>query len=221
MSGRKKVLGSALAALLIASTLLALGCGGGLSMRMTTPQEGKMLLIGSVIVENVGYRQRREHYTAGIEISIMGDVEKEGRMDRVGFSFWADDEGYFCVENVDAGRYTLKGVRINSAGGDWTIFNELRLPNERWMVGSIEHRYSFTGDYFYFSPNSNVYNFQHNIFSIVLGGDVYYQNRPRLRGEAFQLNDTYTRGFVEEYFIQKYPDSGWRPVLEKLLPVNR
>ncbi len=221
MSGRNKVLGGALAALLIASTLLAVGCGGGLSTRLTTPQEGKMLLIGSVIVENVGYRQRRESYTVGIEVSIMGDEDVAGEMKRVQLTFWADDQGYFCVENVAYGRYTLKGIRINSPGGDWTIWNELRMPNERWVVGSIEQRYPFTGDYFYFSPNSNVYNFQHNIFSVVLGGDVYYQNRPRIRGESFQLNDTYTRGFVEEYFIEKYPDSGWRPILEKLLPANR
>jgi hypothetical protein len=221
MSGRKKVLGGALAALLTASTLLAVGCGGGLSTRLTTPQEGKMLLIGSVIVENVGYRQRRESYVQGIEVSIMGDEDSAGEMKRVQLTFWADDNGYFCVENVAYGRYTLKGIRINSPGGDWTIWNELRMPNERWVVGSIEMRYPFTGDFFYFSPNSNVYNFQHNIFSVVLGGDVYYQNRPLIRGEAFQLNDTYTRGFVEEYFIEKYPDSGWRPILEGLLPANR
>jgi hypothetical protein len=217
MAGRQEIVGGTLAALLIGSTLVACG-GGGFSTRLTVPQEGKMLLIGSALIENVGYRQRREHYTTDIEVSIMGDEDREGEIVRTNVTVFADPEGYFCVENVPYGRYTLKGVRIFSPGGDWTIYNELRMPNERWVVGAASMRYPFTGDYFYFSPNMDVYNFQHNVFSVVLGGDVYYANRPRMRGESFHLNDTYERGFVEEYFIEKYPDSGWRPILEQLLP---
>jgi hypothetical protein len=35
---------------------LSAGCGGGgYSTKLTVPQEGKMLLIGAVIIENVGY----------------------------------------------------------------------------------------------------------------------------------------------------------------------
>ena len=70
MAGRFKIVGGTLAALVIVSTLVACG-GGGYSTRLTIPQEGKMLLIGSAIIENVGYRQRREHYTTDIEVSII------------------------------------------------------------------------------------------------------------------------------------------------------
>jgi hypothetical protein len=218
-SNLSRFLVGGLAVATLASTFSIIGCAGGyVTNRLTEPIGDGMLIIGSVIVENVGYRQRREFYTSDIEISIMADQVVDGEMVRKNISLFAEKDGYFCVENIPQGRYTLKGVRIFSPGGDWTIWNELRMPNERWAVGPAEYRYAFTGEYFHFTPVDNVYNFMHNIFSVAIGGDAYYANRPRLRGEAFYLADTYTRGFVEEYFIDKFPDSGWTPILRELLP---
>jgi hypothetical protein len=196
------------------------GCGGGgyVTNRLTEPVGDGMLIIGSVIVENVGYRNRREYYTTGIEVSIMADIEEDGEIVRKSYTIFADDEGYFSIENVPQGNYTLKGIRIFCPGGEWTIWNELKLPNERWMVGPAEYRYSFTGEYFYFNPMENVYNFMHNVFSVLPGSEVRHANRPILRDESFYLNDAYSRGFVEEYFIDKFPDSGWTPTLRELLP---
>jgi hypothetical protein len=206
---------------LILPLLLALsaGCaGGGYSTKLTIPQEGKMLVIGSVIIENVGYANLRESYTQDIEVSVMADIEEEGKTVRKGITIFADKDGYFCIENLPQGRYTLKGVRAYTPGGDWVIYNELRMPNERWVVGNAANRYSFTGEYFYFSPVLDVYNFNHNIFSVLPGGEARYANRTIMQNESFYLSETYTRGLVVEHFIEKYPDSGWIPILEQLLP---
>ena len=216
-----KIVTGATAALIAGSIVATSGCGGGLSTVLTEPEGDSMLLIGSCIVENVGWRDRQEFYTDNIEVSFMADIEVKGKVARKSYTIWAQDDGYFCVENMPNGIYTLKGIRIFSPGGEWTIWNELRMPNERWMVAGGGHYYSFTGEYFHFSPLLNVYNFGHNIFSVLPGGDVRYYNRYRMNNEMFHLADSYTRGFVEQYFIDKYPDSGWTPILKQLLPEGR
>jgi hypothetical protein len=204
--------------------LVLAGCGGGLSTKLTEPEEGKILVIGSVIIENVvGIGPLRESYTSGTTVMIMADIEEEGQIVRKGYNIWADEEGYYCVENLPYGRYTLKGIRSSgNRGGSWTIWNELRMPNERWVyVGDPDHPLSFTGEYFHYTERMNVFNFQHAIFSIMGGGTVYYEPRPKMENEAFHIEERYTRPYVEQYFIDKYPDSGWVPILQAIMPVDR
>ncbi|MFC1628262.1 hypothetical protein ACFL3H_04015 [Gemmatimonadota bacterium] len=209
------------------STLLSLSiiillasCGGGYSTKLTEPtSDDAVLIIGSSMVEVVSGMQ--EAYTSGQEISIMADQEVDGEVVRKAITIWADDDGYFCVENLPQGRYTLKGIRITgNRGGDFTIWNELRMPNERWMAAGASYRYSFTGEYFQYSPRLNVYNFQHNIFSLTGGGVVNYFRMTKMDDDKFNLTSGYTRDYVENYFIAKYPDSGWIPILETLVPVG-
>ncbi len=212
------------AALLAVAVLTLAGCGGGLSTTLTEPEEGKVLVIGSIIIENVvGIGPHRESYTSGTEVLIMADIEEEGSITRRGYNVWADEDGYFCVENLPYGRYTLKGVRNSgNRGGSWTIWNELRMPNERWVyTGNPNHPLSFTGEYFHFTERMNVFNFQHSIFSIMGGGVVYWTPRPKLENESFHIEESYTRPYVEQYFIDLYPDSGWVPILQAIMPVDR
>lgn len=216
------VVTGAVAVMLVGSLAVVAGCAGGYSTKLTEPEEGKILIIGSCLIENVrGSSHLRNAYTEGMEISIMGDVEEEGVMVRKDVTIWAYDDGYYCVENLPMGKYTLKGVRITGNPGiECTIWNELRMPNERWMVAGASHRYSFTGEYFHFSQRLNVFNFQHSVFSVMGSGQVYWETRPKMDNEIFHLETGYTRDYVEKYFIDKFPDSGWTPTLQILLPVG-
>jgi hypothetical protein len=200
--------------------VLLSSCGGGYSTKLTDPaDENAILIIGSSTVEVVSGMQ--EAYTSGQEISIMADQEVDGEYVRKAITIWAEDDGYFCVENLPPGRYTLKGIRmIGNRGGDFTIWNELRMPNERWMAAPASYRYSFTGEYFQTSPRLNVFNFQHNIFSLTGGGTVVHYRMAKMENEKFHLATTYTRDYVENYFIEKYPDSGWVPILQTLVPTG-
>ena len=216
-----KIAAGAISVLIAGSILTVPGCGGGLSTTLTDPVGDGMLLIGSVIVENVGMRNRQEFYVDDIEVSFMADIEINGKVTRKSYTIWGQDGGYFCVENVPNGKYTLKGIRIFSPGGEWTIWNELRMPNERWMISGAAHYYSFTGEYFHYTPLLNVYNFQHNIFSVLPGGEVRFYNAARMDNNVYHLSDGYTRGFVEDYFIENYPESGWVRVLQQIRPVGR
>ena len=193
-----KIAAGAISVLIAGSILTVPGCGGGLSTTLTDPVGDGMLLIGSVIVENVGMRNRQEFYVDDIEVSFMADIEINGKVTRKSYTIWAQPGGYFCVENLPNGKYTLKGIRIFSPGGEWTIWNELRMPNERWMISGAGHFYSFTGEYFHYTPLLNVYNFQHNIFSVLPGGEVRFYNAARMDNNIYRLSDGYTRGFVED-----------------------
>ncbi len=216
-----KIATGAISVLTAGSILAIPGCGGGLSTTLTNPEGDGMLLIGSIIVENVGMRNKQEYYTDNIEVSFMADIEINGKLTRKSYTIWAQDDGYFSVENAPNGKYTLKGIRIYSPGGEWTIWNELRMPNERWMIANASYFYSFTGEYFHYTPLLNVYNFKHNIFSVLPGGEVRFYNRARMENEFFHLADSYTRGFVEDYFIEKYPESGWVRILQQIRPEGR
>ena len=216
-----KIATGAISVLIAGSILAVPGCGGSLSTTLTDPDGDRMLLIGSIIVENVGMRNRQEFYVDDIEVSFMADIEINGKVTRKSYTIWAQPGGYFCVENLPNGKYTLKGIRIFSPGGEWTIWNELRMPNERWMRASAGYYYPFTGEYFHYTPLLNVYNFQHNIFSVLPGGEVRFYNRARMDNDIFHLAEGYTRGFVEDYFIEKYPESGWIRILQQIRPVGR
>lgn len=206
--------------LVLSAIVLLASCGGGYSTKLTDPASDEaILIIGSSTVEVVSGMQ--EAYTTGQEISIMADQEVDGEYVRKAIIIWAYDDGYFCVENLPKGRYTLKGVNMTgNRGGSFTIWNELRMPNERWMAAGASYRYSFTGEYFQTSPRLNVYNFQHSIFSLTGGGTVEYFRMAKMENERFRLSTTYTRDYVENYFIKKFPDSGWVPILQTLVPVG-
>ena len=215
--------------LVLSAIVLLAGCGGGYSTKLTDPaSDDSILIIGSSTIEVIRGMRPQDYnagmqaaYTAGQEISIMADEEVDGAYVRKAITIWAYDDGYFCVENLPKGRYTLKGVRITgSQGGDYTIWNELRMPNERWMAQGSSFRYAFTGEYFQDSPRLNVYNFQHNIFSLTGGGTVVFYRMAKMENERFSLATTYTRDYVENYFIKKFPDSGWVPILQTLVPVG-
>ena len=209
---------SAAVVMILAAMLYAAGCAGGYSTTLTEPQGDNMLLMGSVIVENVGYRNKQESYTKDIEVSFMGDVEEEGETVRKSITIFADENGYFAVENVPQGQWALKGIRAYTPGGDWTIWNELRMPNERWAVAPATFYYPFTGTHFPTSPVGNVYNYHHNVFSVLPGQEVRHYRIAYMEGDQFHLTDTYDRPLVVEYFLEKYPNSGWVPILEQQLP---
>ncbi len=58
------------------------------------------------------------------------------------------------------------------------------------------------------------------IFSLTGGGTVVFYRMAKMENERFHLSTSYTRDYVENYFIEKYPNSGWTPILQTLVPVG-
>jgi len=183
-------------------------------MPLTQPEEGKMLLIGCVIVESL----ERFWKSYPLEVCIMADVEEKGKTVRKAYTVFADEQGYFALENMPPGRYTLKGV-IVQRGAPYLIWNEMRLPNGRWSTRSVPTPFPpLTGNIWPWSPVSNTYNFGYNIFVHTFFGEIKYYNLNFIDRESFETPRTYTRPYIEEYFVKKYPDSGWVPILKLMLP---
>ncbi len=183
------------------------------SSELTQPQEGKMLLIGAIITEGMNPFKKQP---LPAEVCITAEIEENGRVLRKLFTVFTDEERYFALENMPQGKYAIVGVRNSS--GTSLIWNNMRIPNEQWVSTSSSVLPPFQGDIWPWEPIGKVYNFGYNIWVNTYFDEVEYYNLPVLDGESFGTRRSYTRPRIEEYFIRKYPESGWIQELQQLLP---
>lgn len=183
---------------------------------LTQPQEGKMLLIGAVIRGSVSssFKIRRKYWP--VEVCIMAEIEENGSMVRKLFTVFTDENRYFVLENIPQGKYAIVGVRNNSS--TTLIWNDMRIPHERWVMKSGSVLPPVQGDIWPWKAIGQVYNFGYNIWINTHSNEMEYYNLAELNGESFGSRRSYTQPRIEEYFIRKYPDSGWVPILRQLLP---
>jgi hypothetical protein len=196
-------------------------CGGGMMMiqtNLTGPQEDGILLIGSVIVGEVGEVRRQEP----LAVYIAGDVEQEGGTARVGFTVIPDADGYFAIENAPPGNYVLKGVQYGRGGvPSWLIWHPMRYGTDRWQRQEWSMVPAFTGEIDPARQRGRVVDFGHNIFIVSTSSDVQQIRRNTINGETFDLNASFDRPLVAEYFLQRFPGSGWTEELRALIGRNR
>ncbi len=182
------------------------------SSELTQPQEGRMLLIGAVITEGMSAFMKQP---LPAEVCITAEIEENGRVIRKSFTVFTDENRYFVLENMPQGKYAIVGVRNSS--GTSLIWNNMRIPNEQWVSMSSSVLPPFQGNIWPWEPIGQVYNFGYNIWVHTYFGEVEYYNLPVLDGESFGTRRSYTRPCIGEYFIRKYPDSGWVPMLKQLV----
>jgi hypothetical protein len=174
-----------------------------------------MLIIGRVILEDRGFSDKLKVYKKNIEVAIFGK-SKDGK--EVGFWVRADENGYFASANVPAGEYALKGIRLSVGYGDLIIIeNRLSAPSDPFIL-TYKTELIFNGNYFRLGPSGRVQNLLHNIFSLDYNNRTLRQVRTMTSYTLTDVNlfdgEILNAGTVEEYFIQKYPESLWREVLE-------
>ena len=186
------------------------------SSELTQPQQGKMLLIGAVITDNLS-AFRKQPLPA--EVCIIAEIEENGRVIRKSYTVFTDEDRYFALENMPQGKYAIVGVRNSS--GTALIWNNMRIPNEQWVSMSSSVIPPFQGTIWPWKPIGQVYNFGYNIWIRTNFGEVEYYNLAALDGESFGTRRSYKRPRIEEYFVRKYPESGWIPTLKQLLPPRR
>ncbi len=207
------------AGLICAVTLAA--CGGGMMMiqtNLTEPLEDGILLVGSVIVGEVNEMRRHEP----LAVYIAGDVEQEGETVRVGFTVVPDAGGYFAIENAPPGDYVLKGVQYGWEGiPNWLIWHPMRYSTDRWQRQEWSMVPAFTGEIDPVPQRGRVVDFGHNIFIVSTSSDVQYSQRTTISGETFNLPYSFDRPMVAEYFLQRFPGSGWTEDLRALIGRGR
>ncbi|GEM_PF-1152991 len=204
--------------LFFAALLPALtACAGGMAMFETTltePQEEGILLIGSVIVGSVNEVRRLEP----LAVYIAGDIERDGQTERVGLTVVPDANGFFAIENAPPGDYVLKGVQYGWEGMPYfLIWHPMRYGTDRWQRQDWSMVPAFTGEVEGESQHGRVVDFGHNVFIVSSGTDILYHHRDVIGGETFDLPYSFDRPRSAEYFMQRFPGSGWTQALRESL----
>ncbi len=179
------------------------------------PVENKCLLIGSVILDILGYRDINATIQANIEVAIIGNVIDGGQEKRVGFWVETDENGYFYLENVPPGKYALKGIRARSMDlNELTIVNELTDPQRNYFEIYFSDNIPMTGNLFDVSSKNRIVNFQNNLFSLHRNGIVEFKRLARVRDYKLSAGDIINLPPVPSYFLEKFPASGWSTFLD-------
>jgi hypothetical protein len=199
-----------------------LNCAAGLSGFKEPTSDNTMLVIGRVILEDNYYSDETGVYKQDIEVAILGKTQ-EGKS----IALWAntDEGGYFAIADAPKGEYVIQGIRtLIGTGSLVTITNRLRLSTDVYMVAG-RSQIIFNGQYFPFEPAGRIQNLQHNIFRLdrmsKTTNQVNYDCRFSLKDYKLSNGEVITDGPVEKYFIDKYPQSAWKTMLEESSKIQR
>ena len=109
-------------------------------------------------------------------------------------------------------------------GSQVTITNRLRLSTDPYSI-TKKASILFDGNYFPYEANGRILSLQQNIFRLDQMSNqtnqVNYQVRFKL--EDFELVDgtTLNDDSVENYYLQKYPDTSWKSELEASAKIQK
>ena len=207
---------------LIAGVFLA-SCGSSLkSLNEPPTSENAVLIVGQVILQNNFYNTNQtEVVKNGIQVAVIGQIEKNGKKKTVGYWATTDDDGYFYLADVPNGVYNLKGIKgVVSRGTLVTITNPLKYTGSVFQIqpGEIV---IFDGRFFPFKPQNRIVDLQHNLFIIdktsERTGSVDHMAYMTLKNAKLVTGETISEPPVPKYFLKKYPTSPWKPYMEKLL----
>lgn len=138
---------------------------------------------------------------------------------RLGMWAKTDQNGYFSLADLPKGEYALKGIRVNFGRGNMvTIVNALLYPSNNYEY-NLDNFFIFEGRYFPFKPVGRIVSLQDNIFLLGEQSTISYQVQHfclfELNDYELVNNEILNDGPIEQYFIQKYPDSIWKGALER------
>lgn len=180
---------------------------------LTSPIEGKMLIVGSVLTATLDSLWAPHGY----DVIVTAEIETGQQSVRRTFIIQTDENGYYAAENLPIGKYVLQGVIRHGRFGPVLLWKAMKSPNERWgYKNSPFFIPSPAGNYYPWSPLMNVYNFGHTVFIDPML-NTPAQNLAEFEDENFGTPYNYSRPPVVQYFIQKYPESGWLSVLKQLI----
>jgi len=196
--------------------LVALNCAGSLTS-MKEPVEGKNLIIGSIIFENNGYKNRNDVYVGNLEVAIIGIYNQNGDEKVYGKLVFTDENGYFFIPNVPDGKYAVKGIRVNLSGQAYlTIANEFRTAVDNYQIQPTEN-IVYSGSFFDNHANNRIINLKHNYFTIHANSEIRHGAYDRIDDFKASNGEILSRPLIYESFISKYPESGWNNYLRQII----
>ncbi|GBD92532.1 hypothetical protein BMS3Abin05_00104 [bacterium BMS3Abin05] len=204
-------------------SIIAAGCGGNLKTLNEPPaSKNTILIIGQVILQNYFYNtDQTEVIKDGIQVAVIGKIEKNGKNKIVGYWATTDKNGYFYLADLPPGQYNLKGIKSVVARGTLiTIINPLKYTGSIFQIqpGEIV---IFDGTYLPYKAQNRVIDLLHNVFTIDKTsentGNVNHRTYLSLKNAKLVTGEMITEPPVPKYFLSKYPANPWKPYLEKVL----
>jgi hypothetical protein len=207
--------------LLIVLALIS-GCSQSYKGFTEPTAENTMLVVGRVIVEDKGYTEKPEVYKQDLRVAIFG-LSADG--EELGFWARTDENGYFVLSNVPMGEYAIKAVQLTVGSGQFlSIENRLGFVDDPYLVVNREF-FIFEGEYFPFEPVGRIQSLKHHIFTLDQSNRNILQVRNmavyKLKNYELHTGEKLTAEPVEQYYIDKYPNSVWNKDLEVSAAVNR
>ena len=190
--------------------LFLMGCTGSKELVMEKPQEGKCLIVGAVLAENLGIEERYESILENIHVVLVGKFIENGEEIEEGYRVKTDENGYFALQNVPAGSYVLKGFEIDVG------FSTRLFVTSRWD-GNTQ---------IYYPGYSNVIDYTVRVWpephtERIIDMEINYfmlDQAMRIANKKFNVlkdkqgnlsNATYTMKNPVDYFKTKYPQWEW------------
>ena len=197
---------------LLITSVIILNCGGT-GVVMAPPEEGKNLLMDSILFENIGYSDRYQFFTEDIEVAILGFYEEDGKQKVFGKWVVTDSLGYFFIPNVPDGNYAIKGFRVDIETGYLTIANDFRSGVSNYVRTGQNIAFAASGDHFENLSKNHIVNLKHNRFTIHVTGEIRHGRHDVVTNFKTSSGEAIERPFIHEYFLEKYPDSGWEAIV--------
>ncbi len=176
--------------------------------------EGTVLIIGCVLIEPVP-----EGTPLQVILSFQ-DTERPGAPQRI-VCTCTDAQGYFLLPNLSKGRYAVRGVRVDKPEGPFLLWNDMIEGDDPWKRREASPLPSLERGVWPWEPKEGVFDFGYLLFQVDpgeggAGWQVTFQNPSRLSDATPLSGRTYNRPPLPVYFLEKYPESGWAPVLRHL-----
>jgi hypothetical protein len=173
------------------------------------PQADKSLLIGAIIVENVGLEEVYEAKKANIVVVIVGKSIQEGKEISQGYRVKTNRDGYYLLPNVPRGSYVIKGIELDLG------YETHMLISSRWDGNVQVYRpeklmIDYTVQVWPAAFNERIINLNIRYFRIDAAERIAYDTFKRIESAAISLPQIrHTMINPVDYFKKQYPASHW------------
>jgi hypothetical protein len=204
----------------LCALLALMACGSRIVSLVEPENDETLIVVGSIILQNNGYTPGAEVYLDGIDVMISSKIMLNGEEKIKDYWIITDKNGYFQLSNVPVGNYALKAIKTTVGVQRLvTIANSLRYSGAEFQIQPREN-IPYGAEYFEEKVIGRVVDLKHNFFLIDYASQTNYRvqlRKANLVPKAVLVNgEEITRPSVPEYFIQKFPESKWTPILKQI-----
>ena len=198
--------------------VLFLHCAAGIETFKGPTGDRSYLVIGSILFQSNYLGYKAEVCRKGIEVAILGRIEEMGKVTMTSHWTTTDQNGYFFLADVAPGQYAVKGIRLTLSDGTRMVMSSpLRLPGSMGFQLQNTESIVFEGDHFPHQAKGRIINLQHHYFTIDRTLNIGHTTQESAEGLVLITGERIDLPKVQEYFIVKYPDSKWIPLLKESL----